>query len=79
MAKCYGVATPSAFAREVLEVITSGDFDRIAQFQARLFKGLNQQMLLELQEAIPPARKPAQKRRKQAKRGKEAPRHARRS
>ena len=48
LAKVYGAPTASAFAREVLEVITSGDMSRIQAFNRRLLMGMGEQLALKL-------------------------------
>ena len=75
LARIYGAANARAFAREILEVITSGDIERIKAFNARLIKGMGEQLTLKLNSALDgpkEAEKPAKKPRKPAKKGKGA-------
>ena len=75
LARIYGAANARAFAREILEVITSGDIERIKAFNARLIKGMGEQLTLKLNSALDgpkEAEKPAKKARKLAKTGKGA-------
>ena len=81
LARIYGAPNGRAFAREILEVITSGDLEKIKAFNGRLIKGMGEQLTLKLNSALDgptEAKKPAQKPRKRAKGKKGAPRHERR-
>lgn len=81
LARIYGAPNGRAFAREILEVITSGDLEKIKAFNGRLIKGMGEQLTLKLNSALDgptEGRKPAQKPRKRAKGKKGAPRHERR-
>lgn len=44
LAAVYGSPNPRAFAREILEVVTSGDMERITAFGARLVERMGGQM-----------------------------------
>lgn len=50
--KIYGAPNGRAFAREVLEVMTSGDMERVKAFNARLIRGVGEQMTLKLNAAV---------------------------
>ena len=84
-AKVYGSPNASAFAREVLEVMCSGDLSRVKDFNARLIARAGEQMTLNIngaieasvgeaekvaKKALKHARKPAKKGRKPSKTGK---------
>jgi hypothetical protein len=82
-AKIYGAVNGRAFAREVLEVMTSGDLEKVKQFNARLIRGVGEQLTLKLNATMDDAinaAKPAaiatvtptggKERRKRAKRAK---------
>ena len=84
-AKVYGSPNASAFAREVLEVMCSGDLSRVKDFNARLIARAGEQMTLNIngaieasvgeaekvaKKALKNARKPAKKGRKPSKTGK---------
>jgi hypothetical protein len=57
MSCVYGSKTPRAFAREILEVMCSGDEQRVGAFLTRLFERITGQMALQLTEtAMKPAR-----------------------
>lgn len=76
LARIYGAPNGRAFAREILEVITSGDIDRIKAFNARLIQGMGEQLTLKLNaslDAATGAEKPAQEPRKSTAKGKPAP------
>jgi hypothetical protein len=79
LAKIYGAPTGRAFAREILEVITSGDMERIKSFNGRLIQGMGEQLTLKLNASLDAldtgkdAGKPAKKARKPARRGKPRP------
>jgi hypothetical protein len=82
MAKVYGLPNGRAFLREVAEVMTGGDLERVKGFNARLCKGMGEQMALDFNQALDVAaegKKQVQKPRKKAKRGKGAPSHERRA
>jgi hypothetical protein len=73
MAKVYGAPNASAFAREVLEVMVSGDLEKVKAFNARLIARSGEQMTLALNAALDAAsgsKKPAKKGRKRKERGK---------
>lgn len=77
LSKLYGSPNSRAFAREILEVMTGGDIERIKAFNARLVRGMGEQLTLTLNTAIDTVtgaepRKPAKKPRKPAKKGKGA-------
>jgi hypothetical protein len=64
MAAVYGAPNGRAFAREVLEVMCSGDIDRVKGFIGRLIAKSGEQMTLKLNAALDAsveAEKPAQK------------------
>lgn len=85
MAAVYGSPNASAYAREVLEVMCSGDLEKVKAFIARLIARAGEQLTLRLNGALdevagsekpaPATRKPAKKGRKPARKGKGA-RHA---
>lgn len=52
LAKVYGAANPRAFAREILEVVTSGDLERIKGFNQRLLMRMGEQLSLRLNTAM---------------------------
>jgi len=58
MAKIYGAPSPSAFLRDMVGSSCSGDSEKIKAFNARLFKGMGEQLTLKLNasidEAMPP-------------------------
>ena len=75
LSKLYGSPNSRAFAREILEVMTGGDIERIKAFNARLVRGMGEQLTLTLNTAIDTvtgAEKPAKKGRKPSKTGKGA-------
>lgn len=72
MAKVYGAPNASAFAREVLEVMCSGDNARVRDFIKRLSAGMGEQLALQL---APPEPKERQVRRKRTLRKKRKPRN----
>lgn len=49
MAKVYGSPTPSAFLREMVGAMVSGQESRVLAFNARLFERMTGQMALSLQ------------------------------
>lgn len=66
----YGSANGRAFTREVLEVMTSGDMERIKAFNARLVHGMGEQLTLKLNasfDAFTGVEKPTAKPRKRVK------------
>jgi len=76
MAKIYGSPTVSAFAREVLETISSGDVERVRSFTMRMVEKTGEQLKLTLNasfDEVAKAQKPAKQARKIAGRGKPAP------
>jgi hypothetical protein len=56
MSKLYGSPNPSAFAREMLTAMCSGDRQRVADFTARLIRCVGEQLILSLN---PPVASPA--------------------
>lgn len=52
MAKIYGSPNTRAFAREILEVMTSGDLERVKLFNGKLIKGMGEQLTLKLNAAM---------------------------
>lgn len=48
MAKVFGAPNGRAFAREVLAVMCSGDVKRVQEFNARLIRGVGEQLTLAL-------------------------------
>jgi len=81
MAKVYGAPSPGAFCAEMVGAVCSGDMERVKAFNAKLIKGMGEQLTLKLNGALDAAvgaEKPAQEPRKAGKRGKGAPRHERR-
>lgn len=54
LAKIYGSPNPSAFCRDLVDVISSGDADRLVHFHRTLQKRLNEQLVLDVQEAQKP-------------------------
>jgi hypothetical protein len=75
MAAVYGSPNASAYAREVLEVMCSGDLEKVKAFIARLIARAGEQLTLKLNGALDEvagAEKPAKKARKLAKTGKGA-------
>jgi hypothetical protein len=52
LAKVYGAPNPRALAREILEVIVSGDIERIKAFNARLITRMGEQLVLRLNAAV---------------------------
>lgn len=70
MAKVYGAPTSSAFAREILEVVVSGDIERVKAFNARLIAKVGEQLQMKFSAALDEAAgagKPAKKPRKPQK------------
>jgi hypothetical protein len=70
----YGASNPRAFAREILEVITSGDVEKLKAFNARLVHGMGQQLTLRFNstlDALKSAEKPALKAKTKTAKGKE--------
>lgn len=73
MAAVYGSPNASAYAREVLEVMCSGDLEKVKAFITRLIARAGEQLTLELNGALDEfagAEKPAKKGRKPSKTGK---------
>ena len=59
LSKVYGAPNARAFAREILEVITSGDMERIKAFNQRLITRMGEQLVLRLNAVVdtsPPKR-----------------------
>ena len=52
MAKIYGSRNPSIFLREMVGASCSGDPDKIKAFNAKLFKGIGEQLTLKLSASI---------------------------
>ena len=52
MAKLYGSPNGSAFAREMIEVMVSGDIERVKQFNGRLIAKAGEQMTLKMNAAM---------------------------
>lgn len=75
MGKVYGSPNGRAFAREVLEVMTSGDMERVKAFNARLIAKAGEQLTLKLNATLDGAAE-AQKRAKNARKGKKGGGHA---
>lgn len=59
LAKVYGAPNTRALAREVLEVIVSGDIERIKAFNARLITRMGEQLVLRLNAVVDPKPKHA--------------------
>ena len=53
-AKMYGSPSPSAFARELLQVVTSGDLEQLGRFNGRLMDAMARQVPLPLDIAPKP-------------------------
>lgn len=84
MGKVYGLPNGRAFAREILEVMCSGDPAKVQAFNRRLMMAVGEQLALKLNEPleaairidaadkakVPPAPKPPKKK----KRGRRVPR-----
>lgn len=80
VSKLFGAVSPGAFCAEMIGAICSGDLERIKAFNARLVRGMGEQLTLKLNTAMdaafephkpaPAARKPAKKGRKPSKTGK---------
>lgn len=76
MSKVYGAPNPRAFLREILQVMLSGDAERLRGFNTRLAQGVGkhmaEQMAFKLNETLdetpPPPRKRAKKKGARAKR-----------
>lgn len=49
MSKVYGSPTPSAFIREILEVVVSGNIEKMNAFNRRLIMGMGEQMALKFE------------------------------
>lgn len=52
MAKIYGAANTSIFLREMVGASCSGDTDKIKAFNAKLFKGIGEQLTFKLSASI---------------------------
>lgn len=52
MAKIYGSPTPSAFAREIITTMVSGDMEKVKAFNARLIAGVGEQLTLRLNATL---------------------------
>jgi hypothetical protein len=46
ISRIYGATSPRAFAREILEVATSGDLSKLQAFAERLMKATGEQLML---------------------------------
>jgi len=78
VSKIFGAVSPGAFCAEMIGAICSGDLERMKSFNARLVRGMGEQLTLKLNtamDAVAEAGKPAKKARKPSKKGKGA-RHA---
>lgn len=76
MARVFGAPTVSQFAREILEVFSSGDVERARSFTLRLADRAGEQLKLSLNasfDKVAETQKPAKQARKPASRGKPAP------
>ena len=76
MARIYGAPSASAFAREIIEMIATGDIERSRAFTLRMAEKAGEQLKLSLNASFDEAakaQKPANKARKSAGRGKPAP------
>jgi len=75
VSKIYGAVSPGAFCAEMIGAVCSGDMERIKAFNAKLIRGMGEQLTLTLNGALDAAtgaEKPAKKARKLAKTGKGA-------
>lgn len=52
MSKIYGSPSPSVFLREMVGASCSGDTEKIKAFNAKLFKGIGEQLTLKLSASI---------------------------
>jgi hypothetical protein len=52
LAAIYGAPNGRVFAREILEVMTSGDPERVKAFNGRLIRGMGEQLTLRLNASI---------------------------
>lgn len=52
LSKVYGSPNPRAFAREILEAVTSGDMERIKAFNQRLITRMGEQLVLRLNAVV---------------------------
>jgi hypothetical protein len=52
MAKIYGAPNTSTFLREMVGASCSGDTEKIKAFNAKLFKGIGEQLTLKLSASI---------------------------
>ncbi len=76
MAKVFGSPTVSAFCREVLGTVASGDVERVRALTMRMVEKTGEQLKLSLNASLDEAskaQKPAKKARKSAGRGKPVP------
>jgi hypothetical protein len=81
MSKVYGAASPGAFCAEMVGVMCSGDMERVKAFNAKLIKGMGEQLTLKLNAALDSAtgaEKPQPQPLNAVKRGKGAGRRAKR-
>lgn len=75
VSEIYGAVSPGAFCAEMIGAVCSGDMERIKAFNAKLIRGIGEQLTLTLNGALDAAtgaEKPAKKARKPAKTGKGA-------
>lgn len=82
MAKVYGSPNASAFAREMLTAMTSGDVEQVKVFNQRLIARAGEQLVLTLNAALderPTAKKPAKTARTRPKGGRRRPRAKKRA
>lgn len=73
MAAIYGAPSPGAFCAAMVGALCSGDLERIKAFNARLVKGMGEQLTLKLNasmDAIAAAEKPAKQATKRTAKGK---------
>jgi len=75
LAKVYGAPTGRAFAREILEVMTSGDMEKVKAFNARLVQKVGEQLTLKFNAMVDAASEP-QKQAKKGQKGKKGGWHA---
>lgn len=73
VSKLFGAVSPGAFCAEMIGAVCSGDMERIKAFNAKLIRGMGEQLTLKLNSAMDvafEAEKPAKKGRKPSKTGK---------
>lgn len=73
MAKIYGSPTPSAFAREIIATMVSGEIEKVKAFNARLIAGVGEQLTLRLNATLDDAAATASKPKKRAKKAPKPP------